>query len=128
MKLLFNINLAFFLLIGSKAYAFTDSQAITTIVGEAADQGYFGMLLVGEILRHRHTLRGCYGRFAPHVEHENQSTWMLASRAWHDSEYTNFTKGATGFGSTQDWLKKEFRRCKIVMLVYKGHVFFKEER
>lgn len=110
------------------AFNFTNRAAITTIVGEASNQGPTGMVMIGEAIRNRHSLRGCYGLTATHNSQEPQYVWDMAEKAWGDSATSRLTHGATGWGSKQDWSMTWFRRDKIITAIWKGQIFYKESK
>lgn len=114
------------LLIPTVGMAYTKKEAISTIVGEASGEGFTGMVLVAEAIRNRGSLKGCYGLHATHSHYETKHTWDLAADAWQLSESTHLTHGATGWGSTQDWKKLDFKRGKIITIVWNNHIFYKE--
>ena len=108
------------------ALAYTDKQAIQVIVGEASNQGYKGMVFVGEVLRHKGSIRGFYGLHASHSQKEPAWVWIMAKKAWDRSKLTNFTQNATHFENihafgTPYWVKK----CKLTF-EYKDHKFYRE--
>ena len=76
------------------------SDEVRAIIGEAASEGYEGMLAVGEAIRNRGTLKGVYGVKAKFVDKEPEWVWQLAKKAWDASESSNIVGGATHWEST----------------------------
>ncbi len=62
-----------------------DNKAIRTILGEAGNQGYQGMLAVADVIRNRGTLQGCFGLNNPVVDKQPKWAWNLARKAWGES-------------------------------------------
>lgn len=110
------------------AFAYTDKDAIRCIVGEASGEGYHGMVMVGETIHRRGNLHGCYGINAAHIKGENRHTWIVAEQAWHESEFTQYTHGATGWGSKEDWRLRSWRKGKIVTARWLNHIFYVNKR
>jgi hypothetical protein len=71
-----------------------EDRAVKAIIGEAASEGYDGMLAVAAAIRNRGTLRGVYGERAPHVVREPRRIWDLARKAWRESAGVDPTGGA----------------------------------
>jgi len=100
------------------AYPFTDEQAVRAIIGEAENQGYIGMLAVGEAIRNRGTLKGVYGLNSPRLKKAPEWVWRMARKAWKESQHSNITKGANHWhnvdreGETY-WTKKYHKTVKI---------------
>lgn len=74
-----------------------ESDAINIIVGEAANQGFNGMVAVAEVIRRRNSTEGLYGLNAHHNAQESKSTWIMAEKAWKTSKTSNLTHGADHF-------------------------------
>jgi len=104
---------------------FTDLQAIRCIIGEAEDQGYIGMVAIGEAIRNRGHLKGVYG--CTSVRLLSVGDWLVdqASEAWRDSETSNLVKGADHWHSDREkpvwWEKYGTLTAKIG-----NHKFYKE--
>ncbi|MGN6643385.1 MAG: hypothetical protein ACTHKU_10355, partial [Verrucomicrobiota bacterium] len=69
----------------SAAGLIPDQSAIRAIVGEAANQGYRGMLAVAGAIRNRGTLQGVYGLHNPIALKQPQWVWARARQAWSES-------------------------------------------
>lgn len=82
------------LLICGNAFAFTSEQAERCIVGEAASEGFEGMVAVGEAIRNRMTLKGVYGCKSDLYDREPQWVRDKAKDAWEASATSNLVKGA----------------------------------
>ncbi len=100
--------------------------ALRVIIGEAADQGMHGMICVGEILRHRGSIRGFTGFWADHISREPPSVWREAGIAWDTSARTNYTKGADHFYDKRRYYGPPWGRNFVKTYEYKDHVFYKE--
>ena len=107
-------------------WAYTDKQAIQTIVGEASNQGYKGMVCVGEVIRHNHSLRGFYGLHASHGAKEGAKTWAMAKLAWYKSKYTNYTHNANHFENIGAFGQPYWVKKCILTFVWKDHKFYRE--
>lgn len=85
-------------------HAYTDQEAVKTIIGEAENQGYNGMLAVAGAIRNRGTLHGCYGLHAPRVIKHlySKAIYLKALKAWHDSKEVDESNGGTGWGNDLD--------------------------
>ena len=102
----------------------TEEVAIRCIIGEASNQGYEGMVAVGEALRNRGTTRGVYG--CDVTRYEPAWVWDMARRAWDASQYSNLVDGADHWhnvrreGETYWTVKMEKTIC------IKDHCFYRE--
>jgi len=116
-----------FLLI-PKAYAQAVPQdiAVSIIVSEAADQGLKGMICVGEVLRHRASVKGFYGYRSNRIKHQPQLVWDMAAKAWELSAHSNYTKGADHFENIHRFGKPWWVKHCDKTYEYKDHVFYKE--
>lgn len=108
------------------AAVMSQSDPIKVIVGESANQGFKGMVAVGEVIRNRGSLKGMYGLNAKH--HEKLLIWVEASIAWPTSYFTDFVKGATQFENVWKFgFPKSWDRERLVCVTQiKDHWFFKE--
>lgn len=100
-------------------------KAIRAIIGEAAGEGYEGMLAVACAIRNRGTLRGVYGIKAKHIDRESKLTWILAERAWDESERVDVVDGATHWEST-DFKRPVWAKNMSVTARIGKHVFYKK--
>lgn len=106
--------------------SFTDDEAVAAIVGEAANQGEFGMRLVAHAIRNRGTLKGVFGVKALHNRTEPHSVWMLARIVWKDSaRYPDPTLGADSWYSLEDEAKNGVPEGKVEIVRYLDHIFYK---
>ena len=120
------IVLVLFLAVICRADTFTDEQAIRAIIGEASNQGFFGMKCVACAIINRGTLKGVYGLHSKHIDKEPQWVWKMARKAYYDAKtgipiHTGtHWENIKAFG-TPYWVKN-------VKLVYehKDHRFYKE--
>lgn len=106
--------------------AYTASQAINTIVGEAANQGLEGMTAVGEVIRHRGSLYGLYGFNAKHSYHEPYWVWIEARKAWYASAMTDYTHGADHFENIHAFGQPYWVKNCVQTFSYRDHVFYRE--
>ena len=100
--------------------------AIRIIVSEGADQGLKGMICIGEVLRIRASLRGFYGYKSNKINNQPKSVWDMAAKAWEESAYTNYTKGADHFENVPEFGKPWWVKYCVKTFEYKDHVFYKE--
>jgi len=113
------------LILASSVCAFTETQAVKAIMGEARNQGYQGMLAVACGIRNRGTLQGVYGLNAK--INEPKWVWDMADKAWRESLTNRIHSGdhwenIKSFG-TPEWVKG----MKLVYQ-YKDHVFYKSNK
>lgn len=108
--------------------AVTREDAIRTIVGEASDQGLDGMTAVGEVIRHRGSVKGFYGFRAMDHRSEPARVWERAAQAWERSETSTLVPGATLFENVHAFgFPRSWNREKVVCVAQIGdHWFFKE--
>lgn len=100
---------------------YTSKNAIRIIVGEAADESLTGMIMHAEVIRRRGHLNGCYGFTASHISGESKKIWQRAKLAWDISKKTNYSNGATGWGSQEDFRNKKWAINKKIVAVYRSH-------
>lgn len=107
--------------------AFTEDNAVKAIVGEAANQGYIGMLAVAGAIRNRGTLQGIYG-----LEHnpkwmydQPHWVWKRALRAWQASATNDITHGAQYWEST-DFKRPKWSRDMTITAHYGKHIFYRQ--
>ena len=122
--------LAMFLLLATflepRANAYTDQEAIRTIVGEASNQGFKGMICVGEVIRQNSSLRGFYGLHASHSLKEPARIWALAKQAWISSKNTNFTNHANHFENIHAFGEPYWVKRCVLTFEYRDHKFYRE--
>ncbi len=113
-----------------KAYAeaIPREVAVRIILSEAADQGFKGMVCVGEVLRHRGSTKGFYGYQSNRLKQKSKALQAIALRAWEESAHTNYTKGADHFENIRKFGKPAWVKHCIKTSEYKDHVFYKEIR
>jgi len=112
-----------------------DYVVIQTILGESADQPLRGQIATSEVIRRRASIGGWFGSTHKEVvlkdkqfsfwndqkkaqtwlrKHVTGKAWQTASRAWHDSEFTNYTKGATHYcAAPKEILIRDYLACII---------------
>jgi hypothetical protein len=130
---IFWLILAFLVLCGP-AHAYVDQgEAIKAIIGESEGEIYAGKLAVAEVIRRRGSLKGVYGAKAPRVIQRlySKACYLEAARAWAESESTNISEGAMGWGSAADVKifrrSKWFKNCEIVKQIG-GHYFWRVKK
>ena len=110
----------------SLVHAYTDQEAIKTIVGEASNQGYKGMVCVGEVIRHNSTLKPFYGFKAMNHRHEPVWVWKQATRAWYASKTSNLTRGANHFENINAFGEPFWVKSCVLTFEYRDHKFYRE--
>ena len=102
-----------------------DNVAVRILVGEAANQGLKGMICVGEVIRHRNSVKGFCGFRSKHIMAEPKSVWKMAKIAWELSAHTNYTQGADHFENVHDFGVPCWAKDCVKVYEYKDHVFYK---
>jgi hypothetical protein len=112
----------------SKVYAHEIPKdiAVRIIVSEAADQGLRGMICVGEVIRHRGSIKGFYAYRSDRIDHQPKSVWNMAAKAWDLSAGTNYTNGADHFENVHRFGQPRWARDCVETYEYKDHVFYRE--
>lgn len=84
----------------SPAHAYTQEDAIKAVIGEAENQGEYGMLAVSCAIRNRGSLQGVYGLHAPRVVHHKYSKkiYRQAKMAWRNAMETFDIEGVDSCG------------------------------
>ena len=106
---------------------FTDDNCIRAIVGEyAREDDYYGTKLMAHAIRNRKTLRGVYGFYARHSDHESKKVWENASLAWFDSlnEFDPL-HGATEWRSIDDVRKHGHPKHFVLVEICNGTFYYK---
>jgi len=119
-----------FISVNSQAYPtkITDEVAARILIGEAANQGFQGMVCVGEVLRRRGSAKGFRGYKSKHVMNASPKTWKMAHEAWKMSETTNYTNGADHFENIKQFKKPWWAKYCYKTYEYKDHVFYKMDK
>lgn len=102
--------------------------AVRILVGEGADQGFKGMICIGEVLRLRASVKGFYGYRSNWIKIQPKSVWEMAAKAWKESAHTNYTKGADHFENIHQFGLPWWAKYCVKTYEYKDHVFYKEIR
>ena len=112
----------------STAYAksITDDVAVRIIVSEAADQGLKGMICIGEVLRHRESIKGFNGYKSNWINSQPKLVWSMAAKAWKESAFTSYTHGADHFENIHRFGKPWWVKYCVKVYEYKDHAFYKE--
>ena len=107
-----------------RAEEINDNFAIKAIIGEAANQGYQGMLAVAVGIRNRGVLQGVYGLKAKHIDKEPQWVWTMARKAWKESKYNRIHSG-THWENIKAFGKPYWLKNVVLVYQYKNHNFYK---
>jgi len=102
--------------------------AVRIIVSEGADQGFKGMICIAEVLRHRASVEGFHGYKSNLIMKEPKSVWEMAAKAWKQSAYTNYTKGADHFENVHRFGEPWWAKYCVKTYEYKDHIFYKTVR
>lgn len=115
------------LLSASRVHAFSDGEAIKSIIGEAENQHYSGMLAIACAIRNRHTLEGVYGLKAPRVVNHKYSanTFRKAKLAWSNSKDYDVTNGATHWENVNAFGKPYWIKSMKMTVIIGDHRFYK---
>jgi hypothetical protein len=100
-----------------------DNLAVRAIIGEAASEGYHGMLAVACGIRNRGTLKGVYGLNAKHVDHEPAWVWDLARKAWAESATKDIVNGSGDWESI-DYPRPYWAKGMIITTRIGKHLFY----
>lgn len=103
----------------------SDDQGVKCIIGEAANQGYDGLVAVSDALQNRGTTKGVYGCTSARASKEPAYVWKMAKRAWQEAKTANPTRGAdhweaVGLYGEPYWAKTMTKTAKI-----KDHTFYR---
>jgi hypothetical protein len=104
----------------------SEADATRAIVGEAANQGYEGMLAVASAIRNRGTLRGVYGLKNPVADKQPGWVWARARQAWHASTTNDITAGATHWENVKAFGTPAWARAMHKTVLVKDHQFFRK--
>ena len=118
-----------------------NSRAIKAVIGEAEDEGQYGMQLIACAIANRGSLKGVYGEKAPRVVKKlySEKVEMQAEEAWFKANNPDDAymvdvceplRGADHWGSKQldrKWIKKMAKAGYVKTFEYKNHVFFRKD-
>jgi|HubBroStandDraft_2_1064218.scaffolds.fasta_scaffold131221_3 hypothetical protein len=119
--------------------SYSENDIINTIVGEAANQGYDGMLGIASAIRNRYhnsyyknnILHGAYGINASHISKESPETFEQAKRAWAESKTRSNVGKAYLWGTNSDINKFQeqswFKNVRPTVTIG-AHTFFEDVR
>lgn len=102
-----------------------ETEAVRAIVGEAANQGYRGMLGVAGAIRNRGTLQGVYGGRSPMPDRQPDWVWEQARAAWRESATNDITLGATHWENMKAFGTPAWAATMHLTVVIKDHRFFR---
>ncbi len=115
-----------------KVHAYTDQEAILSIIGEAESEPYLGKVAIAASIVNRGHLRGVYGLKSVRVlQHKySQDVYDEAKLAWEYVKKNGVGNWqATGWGNAGDIAqfkrKGWFKNCEVVAHVG-SHWFYKE--
>ena len=103
----------------------TDTEAIRTIIGEAANQGPVGMEAVGRVIRNRGCLQGFCGRNAKHIDKQPAWVWRQAAAAWRRSAGRDITWGSTHFENVGGFGPPPWAWQMVKTVRIRDHQFYK---
>lgn len=109
---------------------FSDHDAILSVIGEAENQGFEGMLAVSHAIRNRGTLKGVFGLAAPRVKQHKYTeiTYKQARKAWMDSAHTpDITNGATNWENESNFGIPYWAHDMKMVAVIGDHVFMRRK-
>ena len=103
----------------------SDEQGVRCIIGEAANQGFDGLIAIADALQNRGTTKGVYGCTSARASKEPSYVWERARRAWQEAKTSNPTHLAThweavGLYGEPYWASSMTKTVKI-----KDHTFYK---
>lgn len=104
-----------------------DNKVVLSMIGEAEDQGYEGLLAVACAIRNRGTLKVVYGLHAPRVKHHKYSdkTLFMARQAWKDSLHHDITNGSNSWENVTAFGKPWWAQSCNETVKIKDHQFYK---
>jgi hypothetical protein len=102
-----------------------EAQATRAIVGEAANQGYRGMLAVAGAIRNRGTLQGVYGGRSSMPDRQPNWVWQQARAAWRESATNDITLGATHWENVTAFGNPAWAGSMQLTIIVKDHRFFR---
>lgn len=134
-----------FLILSLPSTANANTIAIQTIIGEASKEPLSGQIAVAEVIRLRASIGGWWGstfkdvclkafqfsfwnqerHYPKRISNTTGSEWQRASRAWADSEFTNYSNGATHYARF-DIYPKWLPDMNVVAYIG-AHVFYREK-
>lgn len=120
----FLLSFALLAAVGTSRAAIPEDQAVRAIIGEAANQGYGGMLAVACAIRNRGTLDGVYGLHSKLPDQQPQWVWNLARLAWRRSQQRDVTHGATHWENVKAFGLPSWARNMRITLRLRDHTFF----
>jgi hypothetical protein len=103
----------------------SEAQAVRAMVGEASNQGYTGLLAVGNVIRHRGSIKGLCGAKAAHCDREPAWVWILARKAWAESATNDVTMNSTHFENVSKFGRPVWARSMTKTVKIKDHQFYK---
>lgn len=107
--------------------AFTDANCIRALIGEYAEDDYYGMTLMAHAIRNRGTLKGVYGFYAKHIKKEPKKIWITATLAWEEAKRykLDLVSGATEWRSIEDVRRGHAPNGMWLVKIYNGTYFYK---
>jgi hypothetical protein len=129
-----NVNLKFWfslfiigLFLPLHADIIKDQDAVRAIIGEAANQGYTGMLAVASAIHNRKTLKGVYGFKSSMPDTQPTYVWTMAKKAWKEGQINDKTNGATNWVNEKEIGKPWWAKDMIQTVTIKDHVFYRKK-
>lgn len=103
----------------------SDKLAVMAIMGEASNQGFEGMVAVGEAIRNRGSLKGVYGVKSKHIYRDSRYVWDSARKAWQASKTSNLVKGADHWENIKAFGKPKWADEMLETARIRDHVFYR---
>ena len=103
-----------------------EQDAVRAIVGEAANQGYQGMLAVAGAIRNRGTLQGVYGWRSLPADRQPDWVWNQARATWRESATNDISQGATHWENVHAFGRPVWVESMQLTVVIKDHQFFRK--
>ena len=119
---------AIFLMLITPAESADYPQEVRCVIGEAASEGYEGLVAVSEAIRNRGHLNGVYGCRAKFVDREPEWVWKKANEAWEASKTSNLVKGADHWENTEDFGVPYWSKSMTLTAKIGKHSFYKGKK
>ena len=136
-----------FLSLSLPATSNANTIAIQTIIGEASQEPLPGQIAVAEVIRLRASIGGWWGssfkyvclnpfqfsfwndksRSQKRISNMSGTEWQRAGRAWAESEFTNYSNGATHYENIKAFGDPKWKRDMKEVARIGKHVFYREK-
>ena len=105
--------------------AVPDEVGVQCIIGEAANQGYDGLLAVADALQNRGHTRGVYGCKSSRASKEPSWVWTMARKAWQEAKTKDVVGGADHWEAIALYGEPYWAASMIKTVKIKDHQFYK---